>query len=77
SVTGASSGFGRCTTDYLLKQGHRVVATLHKPEALSELGSGTNITTSADIIAAFHNTQEAFGRFDVVFDNAGQMIVGE
>jgi NAD(P)-dependent dehydrogenase (short-subunit alcohol dehydrogenase family) len=74
-------------TEHLLKQGHRVVATLRKPEALSDLVRqyqdtqlvvvAVDVTKSADIAAAFIKAQEAFGRVDVVFNNAGQMINGE
>ncbi|KIJ15753.1 hypothetical protein PAXINDRAFT_168781 [Paxillus involutus ATCC 200175] len=86
-ITGTSSGFGRAMTEHLLKQGHRVVATLRKPEALSDLVRqyqdtqlvvvAVDVTRSADIAAAFIKAQEAFGRVDVVFNNAGQMINGE
>ncbi|KAF8838318.1 NAD(P)-binding protein [Paxillus ammoniavirescens] len=86
-VTGASSGFGRCVTEYLLKQEHKVVATLRKPEVLSDLVSQyppthlvvvkVDVTQNADIAAAFNKAQEAFGRIDVVFNNAGQMITAE
>ncbi|KIJ64083.1 hypothetical protein HYDPIDRAFT_112615 [Hydnomerulius pinastri MD-312] len=86
-VTGASSGFGRSMTETLLKQGHEVVATLRKPEALSDLVAKypstqllvvkCDVTQSADITAAFTKAHEAFGRVDVVFNNAGQMITGE
>ncbi|KAF9235948.1 NAD(P)-binding protein [Melanogaster broomeanus] len=86
-VTGASSGLGRYTTEYLLTQGHKVIATLRKPEVLSDLVSQypptqlvvvkVDVTKTADIVTAFSKAQEAFGRVDVVFNNAGQMIVGE
>jgi NAD(P)-dependent dehydrogenase (short-subunit alcohol dehydrogenase family) len=86
-ITGTSSGFGRAMTEYLLKQGHKVVATLRKPEALSGLACQypstqlvvvkVDVTQDADITAAFSKAHEAFGRVDVVFNNAGQMINGE
>ncbi|KAH0826409.1 hypothetical protein J3R83DRAFT_5382, partial [Lanmaoa asiatica] len=87
SVTGASSGFGRILTEYLLKQGDRVVATLRKPDVLSDLVSRypstrlvvvkLDVTQHAEISVAFAKAQEAFGRVDVVFNNAGKMINGE
>ncbi|KAF9218483.1 NAD(P)-binding protein, partial [Gyrodon lividus] len=86
-ITGTSSGFGRAMIEYLLKQGHKVVATLRKPEALSDLVGqysttqllivAVDVTQTADIAAAFNKAREAFGRVDVVFNNAGQMINGE
>ena len=70
-----------------MKQGHKVVATLRKPEMLSDLVCqypSTNlvvvkldVTKHAEISAAFAKAQEAFGRVDVVFNNAGQMTNGE
>ncbi|KAH0826056.1 NAD(P)-binding protein, partial [Lanmaoa asiatica] len=87
SVTGASTGFGRILTEYLLKEEYRVVATLRKPEALSDLVAQypstrlvvvkLDVTQHAEISAAFAKAQEAFGRVDVVFNNAGKMINGE
>ncbi|KIJ58351.1 hypothetical protein HYDPIDRAFT_34272 [Hydnomerulius pinastri MD-312] len=86
-ITGTSSGFGRGMTEFLLKQGHKVVATLRKPEALSDLVGQypatqllvvkLDVTQSADITAAFEKAHGVFGRIDVVFNNAGQMINGE
>lgn len=86
-VTGASSGFGRLLTTYLLEQGYRVVATLRRPEVLSELVAiypstrliavKLDVTKHSEISEAFAKAQEAFGRVDVVFNNAGQMINGE
>ncbi|KAG8221645.1 NAD(P)-binding protein [Butyriboletus roseoflavus] len=86
-ITGASTGFGRILTEYLLEQGDRVVATLRKPEVLSGLVGQypssrlvvvkLDVTQHAEISAAFAKAQEAFGRVDVVFNNAGKMINGE
>lgn len=85
-VTGASSGFGPLLTESLLKQGHRVVATLLKPEALSDLVVRypstvivvkMDVTQHADIPAAFSKAHEAFGRVDVVFNNTGKLASGE
>ena len=36
-ITGTSSGFGRLLTEQLLAQGHRVAATLRRPDALDAL----------------------------------------
>ena len=50
-ITGTSSGFGRLLTEQLLAQGHRVAATLRRPEALDDLrawratGSGCGSST--------------------------------
>ncbi|EGN97096.1 hypothetical protein SERLA73DRAFT_74810 [Serpula lacrymans var. lacrymans S7.3] len=86
-VTGASSGFGRSITELLLKRGDNVVATLRKPEALSDLSARysadrlvlakLDVTKRDEVVAAFAKAKEAFGRIDVVFNNAGQYVVGE
>lgn len=36
-ITGSFTGFGRSLTEAVLQHGHRVVATAHKPEQLSDL----------------------------------------
>jgi NAD(P)-dependent dehydrogenase (short-subunit alcohol dehydrogenase family) len=74
-------------TELLLKNGNRVVATLRRTEALSDLAEQypssqllivqTDVTKSSEVVAAFTKAKEAFGRIDVVFNNAGTGIVGE
>lgn len=74
-------------TEYLLKIGHKVVATLRKLEAISDLATRysptqllvvkVDVTNEADVTAAFAKAEEVFGRIDVVFNNAGVSIVGE
>ena len=74
-------------TEYALSQGDLVVATLRKPEALSDLAAQypadkllvlkVDVTKQEDIDAAFARTQEVFGRLDVVFNNAGYTIFTE
>ncbi|KAJ7760566.1 NAD(P)-binding protein [Mycena metata] len=86
-ITGASSGFGLLMAQKALANGEKVVATLRKPEVLSDLRTQytekqllickVDVTKSEDILAAFAATEEAFGRIDVVFNNAGYGIVGE
>lgn len=86
-VTGASSGFGRSLTELILNQGEIVVATLRRPEMLQDLATNypedkllvlkIDVTNPADIDHAFARTNEVFGRLDVVFNNAGSVIVGE
>ena len=74
-------------TEYQLKIGNKVVAALRKPEALSDLTTSypssqllavkVDVTNSTDVTTAFAKAEEVFGRIDVVFNNAGIMIVGE
>ncbi|KAG2343360.1 NAD(P)-binding protein [Suillus weaverae] len=86
-ITGASSGFGRSMTELLLNKGNKVIATLRQPDALSDLSAQfpssqllvipLDVTNSAGVSAAFAKAKEAFGRIDVVFNNAGQCVLGE
>lgn len=86
-VTGASSGFGRAVTEVMLQKGDNVVATLRKPAMLDDLTKlypknrlltlPLDVTVPGDITTAFVKAREAFGRIDVVFNNAGLAIVSE
>ncbi|KAG8215329.1 NAD(P)-binding protein [Butyriboletus roseoflavus] len=74
-------------TEHLLAIGNKVVATLRKPEVLSDLTARypptqllvvkVDVTNNADITAAFAKAEEVFGRIDVVFNNAGVIVSGE
>jgi len=82
-VTGAGSGIGRAVATGLLGDGFRVVlagrreAHLHETAARSGappshmLVVATDITDPSSVQALFARTHEAFGRVDVLFNNAG------
>ncbi|KAG1814469.1 hypothetical protein EV424DRAFT_1413928 [Suillus variegatus] len=86
-ITGSSSGFGRSMTEYALSQGDIVVATLRKPQVLSDLEARysadkllvlkVDVTKQEDIDEAFARTRSVFGRLDVVFNNAGYALISE
>ncbi|KAH7920232.1 NAD(P)-binding protein [Leucogyrophana mollusca] len=86
-ITGASSGFGRAMTQLLLEKGDKVVATLRRPEVISDLRAKfssdrlliikLDVTKPNEIQGAFLKAKEAFGRIDVVFNNAGFSAVAE
>ncbi|KAJ7183875.1 hypothetical protein C8R46DRAFT_1309033 [Mycena filopes] len=86
-ITGASQGFGRLMTQKALVNGEKLVATLRKPEDLSDLRSQyteqqllilrVDVSKSEDILAAFPTAEKTFGRIDVVFNNAAYGIIGE
>jgi len=86
-ITGSSSGFGRCVTELVLKNGDIAVATLRKPEVLAELSKKypsdkllvlkLDVQNKQEIINAFSEVEKKFGRIDVVFNNAGYSLVGE
>ncbi|MEV0175534.1 oxidoreductase [Streptomyces sp. NPDC050803] len=79
-ITGASRGFGRALAEAVLANGDRLVATARRPEQLAELVSGYGDRVRAvaldvtDADAAHHAVRaavDAFGRLDVVVNNAG------
>jgi NAD(P)-dependent dehydrogenase (short-subunit alcohol dehydrogenase family) len=80
-VTGAGSGIGRAVAVKLAKSGYSVVlAGRRKPElqqTAEEAGPGITLAVGADVSdpvsvrGLFARTKEAFGRLDVLFNNAG------
>lgn len=84
-VTGASSGFGLCLTQELLKAGYRVAATLRKPNALDGLKARhpeslivcrVDVTRPEQTRAAVAETLARWGRIDVLANNAGYGVTG-
>jgi NAD(P)-dependent dehydrogenase (short-subunit alcohol dehydrogenase family) len=84
-VTGAGSGIGRASALALLAEGYQVVLAGRRPEALAEtvaraeqvgaagraLAVPTDVADEASVRALFEATRRAFGRLDVLFNNAG------
>ena len=84
-VTGAGSGIGRATALALLADGFHVVLAGRRPDALAEtvaradragaagrtLAVPTDVTDEPSVRALFEATRRAFGRLDVLFNNAG------
>ncbi len=78
-ITGAGSGIGRATARVLLDTGHHVVVAGRRPDQLTETARShpnalvvpTDVTDSAAVRALFEHTVSAFGRVDVLFNNAG------
>jgi NAD(P)-dependent dehydrogenase (short-subunit alcohol dehydrogenase family) len=77
---------GLSMTEYLLANGHSVVAAVRRPEAMKEhqakygakiLVVKVDVKNPEDIDAAFKEAEETFGRIDVVHNNAGYSAVGE
>ncbi|GAB3165062.1 SDR family NAD(P)-dependent oxidoreductase [Amycolatopsis stemonae] len=80
-VTGSSRGLGRRVVEQALAAGHRVVATARDPRALDDLVArygeqvhveALDVTDPAAAEAAVAAGVAAFGRLDVVVNNAGQ-----
>ena len=84
-ITGTSKGFGRVWAEAALKRGDRVAATARKVETLDDL-----VQTYGDLVlpltldvadkdaafAAVRQAHAAFGRLDVVVNNAGYGLFG-
>jgi NAD(P)-dependent dehydrogenase (short-subunit alcohol dehydrogenase family) len=79
-VTGSSRGLGREIVEAALNSGDRVVATARKPEQLKDLSEkfgdrvlalALDVADSADVANAVAEGYKAFGRYDIVVNNAG------
>lgn len=84
-ITGASRGFGRALAEAALKRGDSVVATARNPCVLADLVEAfrdravtlpLDVTDEAAAQAAIAAGVEAFGRIDVVVNNAGYADLG-
>jgi NAD(P)-dependent dehydrogenase (short-subunit alcohol dehydrogenase family) len=82
-VTGAGSGIGRATALALLREGYSVVLAGRRAEALAQtiheagpagtrtLAVSADVSDPSSVRALFEKTREAFGRLDLLFNNAG------
>jgi NAD(P)-dependent dehydrogenase (short-subunit alcohol dehydrogenase family) len=84
-ITGSARGLGRAFTEVVLEAGHLVAATARKPEQLADLVKTygdrvrtvrLDVTSPAEGQQAVAAAKEAFGRIDVVVNNAGYGFVG-
>ena len=78
-VTGAGSGIGRAAALALLNEGYTVVLAGRRREALEATAGSSSralvvpadITDPASVDSLFSTTARAFGRLDLLFNNAG------
>ena len=84
-ITGCSSGFGLALVSALLSREQRVIATARQPGSLAELAARypetcrtltLDVTDAAQVKAAVAEGAAAFGRPDVVVNNAGYGLIG-
>jgi NAD(P)-dependent dehydrogenase (short-subunit alcohol dehydrogenase family) len=80
-VTGAGSGVGKAAAAALLKNGYRVALAGRRKDRLEEVAAGagadralvvpTDVADPGAVRALFARTVDAFGRLDLLFNNAG------
>src|SRR5437773_7429964 len=82
-VTGAGSGIGKATALALLQHGYRVALAGRRREPLEQTAAAagderdralvvpTDVANPESVSALFARAKEAFGRLDVLFNNAG------
>jgi NAD(P)-dependent dehydrogenase (short-subunit alcohol dehydrogenase family) len=82
-VTGASSGIGRATAELFANRGWNVAATMRAPET-SDLAASSDrirlfrldVTDPRSVAAAVDEVIAAWGRIDVLVNNAGYGLIG-
>jgi NADP-dependent 3-hydroxy acid dehydrogenase YdfG len=84
-ITGTSSGMGYATAKAALEHGDLVVATARDTSTVADLATGfpgaalpvrLDVRDEAETVAAVNAAVNAFGRIDVVVNNAGYALVG-
>jgi NAD(P)-dependent dehydrogenase (short-subunit alcohol dehydrogenase family) len=87
-VTGAGRGIGKAVSIGLLKAGYAVVLAGRRAEALDRtiqdagddgshaVGVACDVSDPESVRALFARTKQAFGRLDVLFNNAGINVPG-
>ena len=70
-VTGAASGIGAEAARRFSAEGARVVGVDLAENAAGDLSLQADVTHEGQVIDVFQHAREAFGRIDVLFNNAG------
>ena len=79
-ITGCSTGFGRALAQLVLDRGWKAVITARNIDQVQDLAKGfestalvlpLDVTSKAQVAAAVARAEEAFGRIDVLVNNAG------
>src|SRR5581483_4630267 len=83
-ITGSSSGLGRGLVEGCIERGFRVVATARNPASVSDLALASdrvitpalNVEDPGQAREAVQCALDAFGRIDVLVNNAGFVQIG-
>jgi NAD(P)-dependent dehydrogenase (short-subunit alcohol dehydrogenase family) len=82
-VTGASSGLGKAIAEAFAAEGAKVVLAARRKEVLEQVAAGirakggtalvvpTDVTQEPQVLALYAKTMDAYGRVDIVVNNAG------
>jgi NAD(P)-dependent dehydrogenase (short-subunit alcohol dehydrogenase family) len=70
-VTGAAGGIGKEAVALFREEGATVVGVDLEPGAPGDLSLAADVTSEDDVRGMYAQTVEAFGRIDVLFNNAG------
>ncbi|AZM59130.1 MULTISPECIES: oxidoreductase [unclassified Streptomyces] len=79
-ITGCSSGLGRALAEHALERGDRVAVTARNPASVTDLAAKygeralalrLDVTDPGSVTAAVQACEAAFGRIDVLVNNAG------
>ena len=84
-ITGGGSGIGRITARRFLAEGWRVGLIGRREDALAETAQGhanalilpCDVTDEAQVDQAFATAVAAWGRLDVLFNNAGAVLISQ
>jgi NAD(P)-dependent dehydrogenase (short-subunit alcohol dehydrogenase family) len=79
-ITGSNRGLGRALAEAVLNAGHKLVASARNPQELSDLAArfgdrvrivALDVTSEQAAIDAISTAVDAFGRLDILANNAG------
>ena len=70
-ITGAASGIGAETADVFAAEGAKVVGVDRAEGSPGDLAFQADVASEDDVKRVYDGTREAFGRIDVLFNNAG------